>query len=96
MILYTMTCGQFPFDDKNKRKLLRETTSGKLKFPRSAAKLSNPLKNLIARMLTPNKYTRITLEEALQHPWLRNSLLQSCSGEDAALPSSGGGVGGGS
>lgn len=77
-----MTCGQFPFDDRNKEQLLRETTSGKLNFPKSAGDLSKSLKALIGRMLTPNRHARITLEDVLKHPWLTGSA--SCNENDAS------------
>ena len=73
-----MTCGQFPFDDKNKKQLLRETTSGKLSFPRSADDLSKDLKHLIVRMLMPNKHARIILQEVLKHPWFKETLFSGC------------------
>ena len=40
VVLYTIVCGRFPFDDSNPKQLLEETTSGKLEYPITAFKLS--------------------------------------------------------
>ena len=40
VVLYTMVCGRFPFDDSNPKQLLEETTSGKLEYPITAFTLS--------------------------------------------------------
>ena len=40
VVLYTIVCGQFPFDDSNPKQLLEETTSGKLEYPITALTLS--------------------------------------------------------
>ena len=33
VVLYTMVCGRFPFDDSDPKQLLQQTTSGKLEYP---------------------------------------------------------------
>ena len=40
VVLYTIVCGRFPFDDSNPKQLLEETTSGKLEYPITAFPLS--------------------------------------------------------
>lgn len=40
VVLYTMVCGRFPFDDSDPKTLLQETTSGKLEYPITAIGLS--------------------------------------------------------
>lgn len=40
VVLYTIVCGRFPFDDSNPKQLLEETTSGKLEYPITASTLS--------------------------------------------------------
>ena len=40
VVLFTMVCGRFPFDDSDPKKLLQETTSGKLEYPITACTLS--------------------------------------------------------
>lgn len=70
VLLFAMVTGQFPFDDSNKKHLLRETTSGKVNFGSRGSNLSEQVKDLIKKLLTPDVKTRITLEEALDHPWM--------------------------
>ncbi|KAJ7365715.1 hypothetical protein OS493_002431 [Desmophyllum pertusum] len=72
VVLYTMVCGRFPFDDSDPKQLLKETTSGKLEYPITAFCLSVQIKDLISKMLTANVRERITLNEAFDHPWLKN------------------------
>lgn len=40
VVLYTMVCGRFPFDDSDPKQLLQETTSGNLEYPITAFTLS--------------------------------------------------------
>jgi len=40
VVLYTIVCGQFPFDDSDPKQLLEETTSGKLEYPITGLTLS--------------------------------------------------------
>ena len=40
VVLYTIVCGRFPFDDSDPKQLLNETTSGKLEYPLTAFALS--------------------------------------------------------
>ena len=40
VVLYTMVCGRFPFDDSDPKHLLKQTTSGKLEYPITAFTLS--------------------------------------------------------
>lgn len=41
VVLYTLLCGSFPFDDSNPKTLLQETTSGELEYPTHASDLSD-------------------------------------------------------
>lgn len=40
VVLYTLVCGRFPFDDSDPKELLEETTSGKLEYPITAFTLT--------------------------------------------------------
>ena len=40
VVLYTIVCGRFPYDDTNVKKLLSDTTSGILQYPLSGHRLS--------------------------------------------------------
>ncbi|XP_068739100.1 testis-specific serine/threonine-protein kinase 3-like [Montipora capricornis] len=74
VVLYTMVCGRFPFDDSDPKQLLQQTTSGKLEYPTTVRlTLSPQIRDLIGKMLTPQVNERITLQEATDHPWLKFS-----------------------
>lgn len=75
-MLFAMVTGQFPFDDSSKKHLLREAKSGKVNFGSRESNLSEQVKDLIRKMLTPDVKTRITLEEALDHPWMHRKGAQ--------------------
>lgn len=70
VVLYTLVCGRFPFDDSDPKTLLQETTSGKLEYPTQASGLSDQAKDLIKKMLSTSVRERITLTEVMDHPWL--------------------------
>ncbi|CAH3165215.1 unnamed protein product [Porites lobata] len=72
VVLYTMVCGSFPFDDSDPKYLLKQTTSGQLEYPVTALTLSPQIKELISKMLTPQVKERVTLTEAMNHPWFHN------------------------
>ena len=40
VVLYTMVCGRFPFDDSDPKHLLQQTTSGEVEYPITALTLS--------------------------------------------------------
>ncbi|KAK2564458.1 Testis-specific serine/threonine-protein kinase 3 [Acropora cervicornis] len=72
VVLYTMVCGRFPFDDSDPKQLLQQTTSGRLEYPIAVRlTLSAQVKDLMSRMITPQVNERITLHEATDHPWFK-------------------------
>nr|XP_058959752.1 testis-specific serine/threonine-protein kinase 3-like [Pocillopora verrucosa] len=77
VVLYTLLCGSFPFDDSNPKTLLQETTSGELEYPTHASDLSDQTKDLIKKMLSANVRERITLAEVMDHPWLQEDATAS-------------------
>ncbi|XP_031564487.1 testis-specific serine/threonine-protein kinase 3-like [Actinia tenebrosa] len=71
VVLFSMVTGQFPFDDRDRKQLLRLTLAGDITYPTRASCLSEQVKDLIKKMLTADISTRITLEEVLGHPWMK-------------------------
>ena len=66
-----MVTGRFPFDDRDKKHLLRQTLTGNIDYHSRANTLSEQVKDLIQKMLAADVSSRITLEEALEHPWMK-------------------------
>lgn len=67
VILYAMTCGRLPYNDKS-MKVLMQGIRRKLTMPRS---MSGELRDLVQLLLTIDCKTRITLARALKHPWCK-------------------------
>ncbi|KAL8139638.1 hypothetical protein V2J09_005659 [Rumex salicifolius] len=64
VILYILLCGVPPF----------WAVRGEIDFERDPwPKVSGEAKDLVTSMLDQNPYSRITLEEVLEHPWLQNA-----------------------
>lgn len=70
IILYAMVTGRFPWTEKNMKLLTEQIISGEYFFPQF---LSPKVKDFIKSFLNVNPEKRITIEEALKHPWLENS-----------------------
>lgn len=64
VLLYDMVVGDIPFESDY------QIMSATPDFTRAKRKLSNEVKDLITRCLEYKASDRITLEEALSHPWL--------------------------
>lgn len=77
VVLYTLLCGSFPFDDSNPKTLLQETTSGELEYPTHASDLSDQVTTseiLFAHFLFINFFILqpIRRRAALKGPSMRN------------------------
>ena len=66
IVLYTMICGKFPFDDEDKTTLYRKIIEAKVEFP---IYLSAKSKNLLKQVLVSDYSKRITINEIKQHPF---------------------------
>ena len=69
VVLYVMVSGFFPFNGINESQLHRHILSGK--FPK-LQNISNELNDLINKILEINPKKRITIDEILNHPWVKN------------------------
>ena len=65
--LYTMVCGELPFDDDDMKTLVYNITRGNYKIPDF---LSPSCKDLISKILVTDPEKRITIDEIKKHPWM--------------------------
>ena len=68
VVLYVMISGFFPFTGINEMQLHKHILSGK--FPK-LQNISNDLNDLIYKILEINPRKRITIDEILEHPWIK-------------------------
>ncbi|EAX89291.1 CAMK family protein kinase [Trichomonas vaginalis G3] len=67
IVLYAMVCGYLPFEDSSLSRLAQKIVFKDIEYP---SKLSPNCIDLLKRLLTKNPLQRITLEEAMNHPWV--------------------------
>jgi len=74
VILYILLCGFPPFYGDNEDEIYDKIVAGDWSFiPPFWNSVSQSAKDLITRFLTLDPKTRITVEEALNHPWIRDN-----------------------
>ena len=66
MILYTLLCGNLPFDDDNIPDLFRKIKNADYTFP---SHITEEPRDLISRMLEVDPLRRMTINEIRRHPW---------------------------
>jgi len=71
IVLFAMVCGYLPFQSPtgNKQELCEKILRGRLKTPDW---LSEPLCDLLSKMLCKKPELRLTIDEVLNHPWCRD------------------------
>jgi serine/threonine protein kinase len=75
VILFAMVTGQLPWTKRNQTQLFQQIRNGEYTIP---PYLSTDCANMIGRLLTVDPAQRITVQQAIQHPFLaRVQLLQS-------------------
>ncbi|XVF65468.1 hypothetical protein PTKIN_Ptkin09bG0252000 [Pterospermum kingtungense] len=73
VILYILLCGVPPFWADTEEEIAHAIIRGKIDFGRDPwPKVSDEAKDLVKAMLDPNPYSRMTVQEVLEHPWIRN------------------------
>lgn len=72
VMLHEALAGRTPFSGPNLAAILRAAL--KNDYPELPADVSAECRDLVAALLQPDPQRRITLEAALQHPWLRQGL----------------------
>jgi len=75
VITYILLCGYPPFfkdsEEKSETGLLRQIVRGKFKFHENFwDHISDEAKHFVSRLMCPNPRLRITVDEALNHPWI--------------------------
>jgi serine/threonine protein kinase len=74
VILYILLGGYPPFHHDNQRELFKKITKGDYQFhPDYWGSVSDEAKDLIRGLLTVDANKRLTVEQALAHPWLMKS-----------------------
>ena len=74
IILFAMLCGYLPFDDNNNDGLFKKIIECKIDYPdpvEDEIELSDNALDLINKILTPNPKKRISIEEILEHPFMK-------------------------
>ncbi|XP_022972167.1 calcium-dependent protein kinase 24 [Cucurbita maxima] len=73
VILYILLCGVPPFWAESEEGIAHAIVRGNIDFERDPwPKVSQEAKELVMGMLDPNPYSRMTVEEVLEHPWIQN------------------------
>uniref|UniRef100_A0A5B6ZBS8 Putative calcium-dependent protein kinase 2 n=1 Tax=Davidia involucrata TaxID=16924 RepID=A0A5B6ZBS8_DAVIN len=74
VILYILLCGVPPFWAETEEGIAQAIVRSKIEFDRDPwPKVSDDAKDLVRGMLEPNPYSRMTVEEVLEHRWIQNS-----------------------
>lgn len=74
VILYILLGGYPPFHDENQKRLFTKIRNGDYQFhPEYWGGVSEEAKDLIRGLLTVDMKRRLTVDQALAHPWLKRS-----------------------
>ena len=68
VILFVMLAGYLPFDDPNMNALFNKIERGDYRMARH---FSDPVKDIISKMLVIEPEKRATLDELIDHPWFK-------------------------
>ncbi|KRX08510.1 Protein kinase-like domain [Pseudocohnilembus persalinus] len=73
VILYILLCGYPPFYGKTDKSIMKKVLKGKYSFEGYEWDIiSEDAKDLISKMLVINPDERVSAEQALKHPWIKN------------------------
>ena len=83
-VLYTLLCGFPPFYDESIQVLTEKVARGQYTFLSPWwDDISKPAQDLVSHLLTVNPDKRYTIEEFLNHPWIRNTNEDTYAAADA-------------
>ena len=73
ILLYVILAGELPFDTNT---LSQQILSASISFDTPLWRATSPeAKDLISRLVVVDPSQRLTVEQALQHPWIVNASL---------------------
>ncbi|KAI4370406.1 hypothetical protein MLD38_018761 [Melastoma candidum] len=74
VILYILLCGVPPFWAETEEGIAQAIVRGEINFTRDPwPKVSAEAKDLVKKLLSPNPYDRLTVQEVLEDPWIQNT-----------------------
>ena len=76
VIVYIMVTGTPPFNGADDRAIMKAVSKGVFEWPRNL-RVSDSLKDLVAKLLTKNPDKRMTALQALEHPWIAGAATNS-------------------
>jgi serine/threonine-protein kinase RCK2 len=83
-VLYTLLCGFPPFYDESIQVLTEKVARGQYTFLSPWwDDISKPAQDLVSHLLTVNPERRYTIEEFLNHPWIRGTTEPTYAAADA-------------
>eukprot|EP01029_Cantina_marsupialis_P021460 TRINITY_DN5140_c0_g1_i1.p1 TRINITY_DN5140_c0_g1~~TRINITY_DN5140_c0_g1_i1.p1 ORF type:complete len:671 (-),score=160.88 TRINITY_DN5140_c0_g1_i1:488-2500(-) len=86
VITYMLLSGKPPFDGPSDAHVFQMVQKGKVTFDEESWKLISPDGiDFIQNLLEPKPDKRITAEDALQHPWIQNTIQNSLGPTDKPL-----------
>ena len=74
VIMFAMVTGQLPWTKRNQTQLFNQIRKGDYKIP---SFVSEECQDLIRKLMTVDTSQRITIEDALNHPWFKNHNISS-------------------
>lgn len=73
VILYILLCGYPPFNGQNDKQIIENVLRGKFTLEEPEwDEISPEAKDFVSRLLKYDPNERISAEDALQHPWIKN------------------------
>ena len=89
VVLFILLSGRPPFNSRSNRGVLEKTVLGAYKMSGIEWNdISDQAKDLVKRMLCTNPEQRITAEEILQHPWIKELDAVPAPPQEVAVPQS--------
>ena len=86
--LYVMLCGYEPFYGETDTELIRANKDALIEFPDEEWKRISPAaRDLVERMMRASPDERLSVDQAMSHPWMREHIVQCV--EDATTPLTG-------
>ena len=83
-VLYTLLCGFPPFYDESIQVLTEKVARGQYTFLSPWwDDISKPAQDLVSQLLTVDPEKRYTIEQFLNHPWMRNTNEETTAAADA-------------